>query len=115
VEVQVRQGAELIASASGEIDYSNVAPFKAALEKAVEQSPKGFIIDLSAVTYMDSAGLQAIFAAYRVVIDNGGSLALVVSHPNIKEILSILGVPRFPAMYVFDSVQAAEQALAKYR
>jgi anti-sigma B factor antagonist len=49
----------------GEIDMSNVAELREALERAAAQGPS-MVIDLSAVTYLDSAGVSALFdQAYR--------------------------------------------------
>lgn len=42
---------------SGEIDMSNVAQLKVALDKAARRSPEGFLVDLTEVVYLDSAAL----------------------------------------------------------
>jgi len=51
----------------GEIDLSNVAELRAALESEAAQA-RSMVIDLCAVTYLDSAGVSALFdQAYRDV------------------------------------------------
>jgi anti-anti-sigma factor len=50
----------LVLGAAGEIDMSNAAEFAAALEKARNEADT-FVLDLTAVEYLDSAGLAALF------------------------------------------------------
>jgi anti-anti-sigma factor len=50
----------LVLSVAGEIDMSNAAEFAAALSSAREAADS-FVLDLTAVEYLDSAGLAALF------------------------------------------------------
>lgn len=111
MEVEVVQGAHRVIKASGEIDYSNAKLLQDAITDAVRESPSGFVIDLSGVEYMDSAGVQAIIYAYQSVTRAGGVLALVNTHPNVIEILSIVSMDKLPKLFMCDSLESAEQAL----
>ena len=52
-----------VLAAAGEIDMSNAATFAAALDQARQTNPgTPLTVDLTAVEYIDSAGLAAIFA-----------------------------------------------------
>ncbi|MGY1452863.1 STAS domain-containing protein [Streptomyces sp. SS8] len=51
--------------AEGEIDMSNVGEFRAAVDRAADAGADGggrLVVDLTAVDYLDSAGLAALFA-----------------------------------------------------
>ncbi|GAA3630858.1 STAS domain-containing protein [Streptomyces fenghuangensis] len=49
--------------AEGEIDMSNVGEFRAAVDRAAGADGGGrLVVDLTAVDYLDSAGLAALFA-----------------------------------------------------
>jgi anti-sigma B factor antagonist len=50
----------LILGAAGEIDMSNAPAFSAALEQARSEAD-AFVLDLTRVEYLDSAGLAALF------------------------------------------------------
>jgi anti-sigma B factor antagonist len=50
----------LVLGAAGEIDMSNAPAFSAALDEA-GQEEDGFVLDLTRVEYLDSAGLAALF------------------------------------------------------
>jgi anti-anti-sigma factor len=63
------------AAVYGELDHACAAPFEEELAAAVmEGSGKSFLIDLSAVTFMDSSGLRAL----RTGLDLGGAKNLIV-------------------------------------
>ena len=50
----------LVLGAAGEIDMSNAAAFAAALDEA-RHGADSFVLDLTEVEYLDSAGLAALF------------------------------------------------------
>lgn len=57
-----RPDGAVVLTAAGEIDMSNAASFADALTGAGDQSDgAGFVVDLTAVDYIDSAGLAALF------------------------------------------------------
>ncbi|HEX3468587.1 MAG TPA: STAS domain-containing protein [Candidatus Elarobacter sp.] len=68
---------------AGELDLSNVSSLRAKL--AAIDGPA--VVDLSDVTYLDSAALNELASLRRRV----GSVALVVDSPNIRRTLEIVG------------------------
>jgi anti-sigma B factor antagonist len=57
-----RPDGAVVLTATGEIDMSNAASFADALSGADDQSSGAvFVVDLTAVDYIDSAGLAALF------------------------------------------------------
>ncbi|MDD3926006.1 MAG: STAS domain-containing protein [bacterium] len=110
--VEVIQGKWRIIRPAGEIDFSNVGELDAALDTAAGESPEGFVIDLSGVTYFDSAGVRAILYALKRVHAAGGKLALVVQTYNVHELLEALNLEHIPGIVICDSVDAAEQTLS---
>jgi anti-anti-sigma factor len=55
----VRKDGQVVVVASGEIDNSSISMFKSKVDEALSLSPQ-IIIDLEAVSFMDSAGLRLI-------------------------------------------------------
>jgi anti-sigma B factor antagonist len=113
VEVKVVQNKFRVVQADGEIDLSNSDKLDAALQEAVRDCPKGFIIDLSDADYLDSAGIQVILTAYRRILDAGGRVAIVIKHPNVIDIFEVINADRFPSFFVRHSVEEAEEALSE--
>jgi anti-anti-sigma factor len=89
-----------IVRAIGSIDLSNVGEFDAALDRAVTASPRGFVIDLSDATYLDSAGIKAILAAYQRVSQAGGKLSTVTGSKNIRDLFDLIQLSAMPGLFV---------------
>lgn len=73
--------------AAGEIDVSNIHVFTEALTAASEGSSRSITVDMSAVKYLDSAGINALFKH----ADEIDRLHLIV-HPFLLRVLSITGL-----------------------
>ncbi len=73
-------------TAAGEIDLSNIDAFKQALSDANTGTREPFTIDLSAVKYVDSAGINALFDQADVV-----DQLHVIVHPLLVRVLTVSG------------------------
>lgn len=71
---------------------------------------RSLIIDMSKVSYADSAGIGALVGAYVTRQHGGRSLALVGVTDRVRNALQVTHVEQF--FRFFDSVAAAEQASA---
>ena len=78
---------EPILIVEGEIDLSNVDLFTDALRTATAGSRRPLTVDLSAVKYLDSAGINVLFT-YADEVDR---LHLIV-HPFLVRVLTISGL-----------------------
>jgi anti-anti-sigma factor len=74
-------------TAAGEIDISNIDVFSQALTTASEGAKGPITVDLSAVKYLDSAGINALFRH----ADEIDRLHLIV-HPFLLRVLTISGL-----------------------
>lgn len=61
LDTEQRDG-KLVLTASGEIDLSNIDTFTQALTTAIKEAGGKITVDLSAVEYLDSAAINALFA-----------------------------------------------------
>jgi anti-anti-sigma factor len=111
MDVKVIRDGHLLVRVNGEVDYSNSEELDSALRCAVRDAPTGFVIDLTSVEYMDSAGVQSLLSAYKGLMKSGGRLAVVVTDSNVKGILDIINANRLPNFFICGSVKAAELAL----
>jgi anti-anti-sigma factor len=84
----------------GEIDYANVGEVKEVVDLALEECPTGFVVDLSDVTYLDSAGIQVILYAYKRIYNAGGELTVVVANRQVKMLLDLIHLEKFPGIVV---------------
>jgi anti-anti-sigma factor len=74
-------------TAAGEIDISNVDVFSEALTTASEGDGRPITVDMSAVKYLDSAGVNVLFKH----ADEISRLHLIV-HPLLVRVLTITGL-----------------------
>ncbi|MHB0911823.1 MAG: STAS domain-containing protein [Armatimonadota bacterium] len=111
--VETIRDTHLTVRAGGDIDISNVHDFDTALRDAVEEAPKGFILDLSGSTYIDSAGLQAIISAYHAMRRVEGKIHIVVKRGNVRDVIHLIHLDALPGILVYEDSESAEQALGK--
>jgi len=83
----VRAGTVSVLTVSGEIDFTSGPRLRAALDEVLDErgamAPKGIVVDLTAVSFLDSAGLAVLVDAHehatlrgitlKVVVDGAGS------------------------------------------
>jgi anti-anti-sigma factor len=74
---------------NGEVDLATVEQFRAALLDA--QRSERVVVDLSGVTFMDSAGVNALVGAYHRKLPNG-ELRLVGMRSNVQRVFEITGL-----------------------
>jgi anti-anti-sigma factor len=82
-----RNDGQLVLTAAGEIDLSNIDAFNQALSSATAEADSNggmLTVDLSAVEYLDSAAINALFAR-AAHID-------VIAHPLVMPVLTVSGI-----------------------
>ena len=84
---------------AGEIDISNADELSAAIEEAVPNGASRVVVDLSATTYLDSAGVQLIFLLVQRLSDRRQELRLVVPEDApIRAVLELTSLPTIVAV-----------------
>lgn len=83
-----------VVAVAGEIDLATAASFQEALGEAIAAEPAGIVVDLSAVTFMDSTGMGALVRARRRADEHGRSVALVGATAGVRRILDLTGLDR---------------------
>ena len=91
----------------GELDALNVFAFRAALTDIA--GTEALVIDLSDVSFIDSAGLVAIVGGVRRARDCGTLVSLACPRPGLAHILRAAGIDAIVG--VFDAIDQAEAGL----
>ncbi|BCY12040.1 STAS domain-containing protein [Actinoplanes sp. L3-i22] len=79
-----------VLTATGEIDMSNAETFAAALAEAVRPAGPALLVDLTAVQYLDSAGLAALFHhADRIEVVTGPLLAPLLAVSGLADVTTV--------------------------
>ncbi len=82
-------GEHTVLTVGGEVDIVTVESFRTALLDA-QRSPR-VVVDLRGVTFMDSAGINALVGAYHRLAPDG-ELRLVGLRQNVRRVFEITGL-----------------------
>ena len=102
--VEMLSGVPVVA-APAEIDVTNAAGLRAALDQAAGNGPGTLVVDLTRTRFCDSAGMHALVDAHKRARAEGGQVLLAVSGAAVPRILEITGIDRVLPRY--DSVAEA--------
>jgi anti-sigma B factor antagonist len=89
----------------GEIDLHVSPSVTASLNARIEKKPQRLVIDLSDVTYIDSAGLAALIEAMQKVEGYGGKFLLAGLQETVRSIFEISRLDQ--VFQIFPDVNAA--------
>lgn len=78
----------------GEVDVSNAAELREAVEQAFAAGAKRLEIDLSQVSYIDSTGIGVLVGAAHSAAEADAGFAVLKPQANVKRILGMLGVEK---------------------
>ena len=79
----------------GEIDHHTAASIRQGIDATLfEKRPAKLILDLSAVSFMDSSGLGLIMGRYSVMKELGGEMTVWNPSPETRAILTLAGMER---------------------
>jgi len=82
---------------------------RAAVSEAVDAGTKNIVINLGAVSTIDSSGIGELVSAYTTITNRGGKLALVSLPPKVHDILQITQL-----VSVFDIFDSEDEAVASF-
>jgi anti-anti-sigma factor len=80
--------------AEGEIDMTTAGQMRESLTAALDRHPSALVVDLAAVTFIDSSGLAALVHGFKQAAKDGASLIVVDPQPMVRRILEITGLLR---------------------
>jgi len=110
IVVENREGMPLI-SIRGEIDQSNAHELEQALGHTLRVGSRFVLLDVSRLTYMDSAGLSVLLAATRQ-LRGSGWLGVVNPNSDLYRLFELVGLTADPGFRVFEGSSALADAQA---
>ena len=76
----------------GEVDILTVDEVRRSLTEAVESRPSAIVVDLSALSFIDSTGLGALIFGFQRAREAGIGFRLARPSPNVRQILTLSGL-----------------------
>ena len=94
---------------TGEVDATNSDELYDVLESVVLQLPRLLVVDLSALTFMDSTGLRMLLRSSRELDQQGGVLALASPQVSVARVLQLTRADQLIPVYgtVADAIAEA--------
>jgi anti-sigma B factor antagonist len=92
---------------TGELDLSNVGDLRRRVDAALQAGHTRLVMDLAAVTHLDSSALAELLRALRATQEARGGLALVVTSTALRRTLEIRGLDR---LFTIASTRAEASA-----
>jgi anti-sigma B factor antagonist len=95
-----RSNGSSVVAVAGEIDIATAPELANILDDFAQES---VIVDLSAVTFIDSSGLATLVEAHRRISSDGGRLVIDRVQPRVQKVFEIT---RLTELYRRDSIDA---------
>lgn len=95
--------------AAGEIDIYSAPQLKETLYSAITGDLRGLLLDMSAVTFIDSTGLAVLVDARKRAQAIEANMALVIQDPNVRKVFEITALDQVFALH--ETREAARLAL----
>ena len=89
----------------GRVDSAGASDMDAVLQEAAGEGKHKMVLDMSGVTYINSAGLRTLADILTKNRANGGDLRLVALSPKVERVFKIIGFDKF--FETFNSVESA--------
>jgi anti-sigma B factor antagonist len=94
-----------VVEVTGEIDVATAPQLRESLHEVIARGNPTLVLDLLAVTFLDSTALGVLVGALKRCRELGGELSLILTDARIMKIFEITGLDRvFP---IVDTLSAA--------
>ncbi|MFF0430841.1 STAS domain-containing protein [Streptomyces sp. NPDC004327] len=109
VDVEIRDSRTAVLTVVGELDMETADRLQELLTEQFGQGRRRLVLDLSALDFMDSSGLNVLIKAVNKARESDGDLYLAAPTPAVRRILEITGVTTTipPHDAVADALAAA--------
>ncbi|MGW2517089.1 anti-sigma factor antagonist [Streptomyces sp. NPDC001617] len=110
--LRVRQDrGHMVLEFRGEIDIAAAMEIAPCLDRVTAHPDVRLVIDLRHVDFFDCSGLRLLYRARARVLDQGGELRLVCTHPLTLRIMRVTGLARLlPAHATLDAALGQPEA-----
>jgi anti-anti-sigma factor len=91
IEVRESVAGALVLALIGEFDLAAAAALREQLDAAKETADRGVVLDLTEVTFVDSAGLRELLRAHGALVGEGKALVLTGLQPAVVRLFELTG------------------------
>ena len=106
------EGRVVVVRPDGDLEAATAPAVRDRLLELTAAGQVRFVVDLSAVDFMDSAGVATLVQLYKRVRLSGGDVRLAAVRPRVRRILELVRLHR---LFAFDADPAAAVAALEPR
>ena len=92
LQVEERGDIRIVRGQVAKLTYPPLGPSFAEVRQLVEGGTRKLVIDLQAVTYVDSASIGCLMDIYRLMQERSGAVKLSGVQPRVETMISMTGV-----------------------
>jgi anti-anti-sigma factor len=112
---QEQQGTTRILALSGRLDTDTSADVELALQDLLGAGERTFLIDLTGIGYVSSAGLRVLLATAKQLEGGKGSLRLCGLNPSVRQVFDVAGFSKLFALFPDRATALGEPGNVKIR
>ena len=109
LQVEERGDIRIVRVQMAKLTYPTLSPFFAEVRQLVEGGTRKLVIDLQAVTYVDSAAIGCLMDIYRLMQERSGAVKLSGVQPRVETMISMTGAHK-----LIDIHREEEEALEAF-
>jgi anti-anti-sigma factor len=102
---EVKHGAVIVLKPAGPLVGEACLEMKNALKSAATRTMGRYVVDAAAMSFLDSAGLEALLDAAEALLQGGRSLKLCTVNETVREAIELTGLAN--SFEHYDDVNAA--------
>jgi anti-sigma B factor antagonist len=103
--IETKQGAVTVIKPSGPLTQADATEFRTLTMKALESNLGRILVDMSAIPFVDSMGLEALADLTEEMTKSGQVLKLCATNKTLREVMTLTGLS--PMFEHFDDVNTA--------
>lgn len=105
--VEERGDVRIVRVREAKLTYPILASFFSGVRQVIEGGARKVIIDLSPVTYIDSASIGCLMDVHRLLQEKSGALKLAGLQPRVETMISMTGVHKIIEVHPDESAAVA--------
>ena len=103
--IETKQGAVTVIKPAGPLTQADATEFKHTAMKVLQGNLGRMLVDMSAIPFIDSMGLEVLYDLTEEMTKSGQMLKLCASNKTLREVLNLTGLS--PLFEHFDDVNTA--------
>lgn len=99
LSIEKNGDATIVRVLTARVIYPLLPTLVAKTKEEVEKGARTLVLDLAAVSYIDSATIGCIMDIYRLATDRGGALHILAPQARVETMLSMAGVHKIVPIF----------------